>query len=967
MRDLTKFFIGALLVCASSFVFGTTTIKGKVTDADKEPVIGANITIKGTTEGTVTDIEGMYELSTEQATPFTLVISMVGMATVEQEVTGNMDALDFEMAEETGILNDVVVSASRVEEKILESPVTIEKMDQKTIKQASSADYYDDLAKLKGVQTINGSMTLTSINTRGFGGISNTRFVQLMDGMDNAAPLLNFPSGNVVGIGELDIANMELVPGAASALYGPNAFNGILMMNSKNPFDYPGLSVQAKGGFAQANNGYGVKPLGSFAMRVAHVWKKNEADYVAFKANFSVFKGTDWYANDYTTERVFPGNVPGDPDFDGMNIYGDETRIVVPYGAVKDALEPGLEAGFGPFIPGGHATDSAYIVNTLGVLRSLDIRRTGYTEDRLLDNHNASTIKGDVGVYWKPFKDKSYEFSYNYRIGFGNSVYQGSERYALRSFTQQFHKGEIKGKDFFIRSYVSQTHDGDSYNMTALGAYTNETISPSAAQWVPTYLSNYTKELFLRTLTLYGGNPNSLQDSDYVIAHQIARMIADAPATALGDTGVNRIIEQVRNGLFQHGGAGFIDNSRLFHTEGLLDLSRWTGKWIDIQVGGNHRMYSLSTNGTVFNEDPDGTGTFKRINIQEYGAFLQLQRKLFKDVLRLQASVRIDKNQSFKAIWSPRVAAVLTFGKDRNHNIRMSYQTGFRNPDTQAQYIFFPTSSVLLGGTQSNAERYNLYNGGAYTFDSYNDFVASVAAGSGDISLLKDADFDFIKPENLQVVEVGYKAILAKKLLIDLNGYFNIYKDFITQITVVSKNGTYHQGNYLPGVSDVLAKTVRSPTQWRPYVNIAGNTYSWGAGLGLTYMLPKGYQAKASYNYMDFSSQTADASVLGFNASNHQMYVGISNSNVWKNMGFAIDYRWQSSIAWSSDFADGTVKARGMLDANVSFGIPKAMTTIKIGATNIAGPTYRTNVGGPFIGRTFFVSLTYDQFAKFKK
>jgi hypothetical protein len=150
-------------------------------------------------------------------------------------------------------------------------------------------------------------------------------------------------------------------------------------------------------------------------------------------------------------------------------------------------------------------------------------------------------------------------------------------------------------------------------------------------------------------------------------------------------------------------------------------------------------------------------------------------------------------------------------------------------------------------------------------------------------------------------------------------------------------------------------------------VNIEGNTYSWGTGLGLTYMLPKGYMAKASYNYMDFSSQTADAKVLGFNASNHQMFVGISNANVWKNMGFSIDYRWQSEIAWSSDFADGTVKARGMLDANVSFGIPKMMTTIKIGATNIAGPTYRTNVGGPFVGRTFFVSLTYDQFARFKK
>jgi iron complex outermembrane receptor protein len=221
---------------------------------------------------------------------------MVGMATSELQIDGNKDDVNVTLSEETSILNDVVVSASRVEEKILESPVTIEKMDAKMIKNAAAADYYDDLSKLKGVQTINGSMTLTSINTRGFGGISNTRFVQLMDGMDNAAPLLNFPTGNIVGIGELDINNTELLPGAASALYGPNAFNGILLMNSKNPFEQPGFSFQVKGGFAQAKNGYGVKPMGTAAMRIAHAFKskKTGEDVVAMKANFSIFQGTDW-------------------------------------------------------------------------------------------------------------------------------------------------------------------------------------------------------------------------------------------------------------------------------------------------------------------------------------------------------------------------------------------------------------------------------------------------------------------------------------------------------------------------------------------------------------------------------------------------------------------------------------------------------------------------------------------------
>ncbi len=430
-----------------------------------------------------------------------------------------------------------------------------------------------------------------------------------------------------------------------------------------------------------------------------------------------------------------------------------------------------------------------------------------------------------------------------------------------------------------------------------------------------------------------------------------SRDSANAKWNSMTQEEKDALINQVRNGYFQRGGAGFIDNSRLIHTEAMLDLSRWTGKWIDIQVGGNHRLYSLYTDGTVFNEDPDGDGIYKRINIHEGGAYLQLKRKLFKDMLTLQGSIRYDKNQNFKGIWSPRIAAVVTLGKERNHNIRVSYQTGFRNPDTQAQFIYFPTSSILLGGTKANAERYGIYNGGAWTQASYTAFVAS---NRTDSSLLQTVNISYVKPEQLQVVELGYKAVLFKKLLIDINGYFNIYKDFIGQISVVNKDTTYHKGNVItPGNS------------WRPYTNLA-DAYSYGAGIGVGYMLPKNLMVRASYNFMDFKLKSSkDPAVtvndLGFNASKHQLYVGISGDRVWKGLGFALDYRWQSAIVWSSDFADGTVKARGMLDASLSYFVEKAFTTFKVGATNIAGPEYRTNVGGPFIGRTFFVGITFDQ------
>jgi iron complex outermembrane receptor protein len=594
-------------------------------------------------------------------------------------------------------------------------------------------------------------------------------------------------------------------------------------------------------------------------------------------------------------------------------------------------------------------------VDSISSLLSLDLRRTGLSEERLLDNRKATSFKGDVGVYFRPFKDKSYEFSYQYRIGYGNSVYQGSERYALRGFTQQFHKAEIKGKDFFIRSYMSQTNSGQSYNNTALGATVNELASPTSSSWYPKYLQTL--------LPSIGGviaqqSASSLLANDGALFNQLlanSRDAANEKWNNMTKEEQDALINSVRDGYFQRGGAGFIDNSRLFHTEAMLDLSRWTGKWIDIQVGGNHRMYSLYTDGTVFNEDPDGDGKFERININEGGAYLQLKRKLFKDKLTLQGSIRYDKNQNFKGIWSPRVAAVVTLGKDRNHNIRASYQTGFRNPDTQAQFIYFPTSSILLGGTEDNASRYGIYNGGAWTEASYAAFIKSgLSAATRDSSLLVTADLNYVKPEKLQAIELGYKTVLFKKLLIDFNGYFNIYDNFIEQVFVNSKDTTRHKGNL-----------IAAGTSWYPYTNFDNRIYSYGAGIGITYALPKNLFIKSSYNYMDYSvkgdKNDEIRNQLSFQSSQHQVYIGLSGDRVWKGLGFAVDYRWQSSIDWVSSFANGVVKSRGVLDANISYFVEKAMTTFKVGATNIAGPTYRTNVGGPFIGRTFYAAITFDQ------
>ncbi len=240
--------------------FSQTVVKGKVVDQNNEPVAGANIVILGKAIGTVTDFDGNFTLETSEAPPFQLRITSIGYTDTTSDVTGNNQTLNLILNESQTLLDEIVVSASRTPERIFESPVSVERFGLKEIKNTTSESFYGGLQNLKGVDVNTNSLTFQSINTRGFATFANNRFLQLVDGMDNSAAGLNFVLGNLVGMSELEVQSVEILPGASSALYGAGAFNGILFMTSKSPFDYQGISTYFKTGYtsqnAAGNNAY---------------------------------------------------------------------------------------------------------------------------------------------------------------------------------------------------------------------------------------------------------------------------------------------------------------------------------------------------------------------------------------------------------------------------------------------------------------------------------------------------------------------------------------------------------------------------------------------------------------------------------------------------------------------------------------------------------------------------------------
>ena len=296
----------AALLCLSFLSLAAvaqTTITGSVKNKlNKDVVPAVSVTIKGSSVGTFTDEKGNFKLNTNQKPPFTLVFSSVGYESQEVTVNSANENVEVEFTPSSTLGVEVVVSASRVPERILESPVSIERVNLTSIRNTPATSYYDIFRNTKGVDLTTSSLTFNTVSTRGFNGSGSARVNQLIDGMDNQAPGLNFSVGNVIGLTELDVESMELLPGASSVLYGPGGLNGTVLLNSKNPFKYQGLSYQVKMGIMHTDRRQFSKPSPYYDWTVR--WADKITDKLAFKMGVQFIHAKDWVGTDTSNYLV---------------------------------------------------------------------------------------------------------------------------------------------------------------------------------------------------------------------------------------------------------------------------------------------------------------------------------------------------------------------------------------------------------------------------------------------------------------------------------------------------------------------------------------------------------------------------------------------------------------------------------------------------------------------------------------
>jgi iron complex outermembrane recepter protein len=959
------FLLSVLSIIVQAQTVGVIT--GLVTDIEsKEPLPGATIVIKGTAKGTVTDTGGMFNLKVKEY-PVTLSVSLIGFRSLEVGILGELEEdLVIQLSSGTLLAQEVVVTASPIGQSILESSMTIERMDMRAMKETPSPSFYDALENVKGVQMTTSSITFKVPNTRGFNIPNNFRFVQVVDGVDMQAGTLGVPLGNAIGPTELDIESVEITPGAASAVYGMNAINGMANLITKNPFRYQGLSIYQRTGVNHIDGiDYDPAILTETAIRYAYAFNAR----FAFKINVSYFSATDWRGNTITDQnpnssgtanRSFPElNVADHPAYDAWNKYGDD---------------------------GG---SNAVTINGVDYLgnpnQSFLVRRTGYWERELVPA-KADNKKFDAALHYRV--NPHAELSYTFRYGMMDGLFQRGNKIQLDNTFIRNHKLELKGIYYMVRSYISIEDTGDSYNLKPLSDNLDLTHA-SNATWAAAFKSELQTQLYAGV--------------DLAQAMHSARLRADQGRAEPGTSQFNELkasIIKINN--WDHvnagvptgtttGGARLKQRSRMYHTDAVYDLAGKV-RFADILIGGDVRIYEVIPDGNNFVDFkrsladrtvPLGGGNFgENVYYSKFGVFAQLARAFFDEKLKLTGSLRYDRNLEFEPRLNPRIAAQYTVAE--KHSFRLSYQNGFRFPSLFEALSFVNNGNIRrVGGLPFINEGLN-YLDNSYTLASVTAFNTAIrtdeaagmertAAALKNRGILQETNLSPTRPERIDSFEAGYKMLLLDdKLSLDVDVYSNVYDGFLGQVEVSvpylpSETNPAVPGEQVTiGTDEAVIAMIQQhrnsrQARYRVFTNAKNKYRNYGSAFATTYNFHKQWIVSTVVNYNAISNNNEpDVFVTGFNTPNWSWNVSVSNRQLFGNVGFNILYRRQKSFLWESPLANGIIPAFGTLDAQVNLRLPSIKSTVKVGGTNILNDRYIQYAAGPSIAGLYYVSVTVD-------
>jgi outer membrane receptor protein involved in Fe transport len=918
-------------------------VSGKVTNSNRESLIGAYIVVPSLNGvGTISDENGSFSLKVNSF-PLTLKVSYLGYLDNQVVVKSPTSKLSIIMQEaKENVLTGAVVKASRVTEKQKEAPLTVESIGIKAIKDAPAASFYESLGNLKGVDVTAASLGFRVVNTRGFNSTSPVRSLQLIDGVDNQSPGLNFSLGNFLGASDIDIQRVNVIAGASSAFYGPNAFNGVISMETKSPFMFPGVMAEIK---------VGERQMGQVQFRIADYFNNEKGEQkFGYKLTASYMQANDWEAENYQPTQDSDFDETNSGGYDAVNRYGDENY--------EDRLNPTGQL----FYPG------------LGAFY-----RTGYREVDLVD-YSTDNVKINSALFFKINKETELEYAFNFSGG--STVYQGDNRYKLENIRFWQNKIELRNKGkYFLRAYSTNEDAGDTYDIVATGFElnnraidNNQWFTSYANRWRQPYSAGYKVEKLPGYPTYSPAvhdnvpnwinnhlNPFLAQHQDSIRAwHEDIRALNDgsgggiySPRFLPGTAEFDSVFQDITTRLFTDNGTRFFDRSALYHAQGEYIFTPSFGK---ITVGANGRLYRPNSRGTILKD----TGNVIITNY-EGGVYSGIEKRWLMDRVIANVTTRVDKNQNFDFLVSP--AASLIYKHRTNHVFRTSFSSAIRNPTLADQYLYYDVGRARLLG---NLEGYD----SLIDVQSFIDYSATTLQPD----LLKYFDVAPIRPEQARTIELGYKGNIAdQSLFIDAGYYFTSYTNFI---------------GYNIGIDAYIDPINNFPTNigvYRVAANAKSRVTTQGVAIGLNYYFKK-YALGGNYSWNQLNKKGSDDPIIpAFNTPEHKFNISFSGEKLklpylqGEHFGFGLNYKWIEGFVFEgSPQFTGTVPTYDMLDLQINYQVPSLKTTFKLGASNVLGlmPLFDAEnentqrsvfnnlnyqvYGGPYVGRLVYFSVQTD-------
>jgi iron complex outermembrane recepter protein len=677
-------------------------------------------------------------------------------------------------------------------------------------------------------------------------------------------------------------------------------------------------------------------PMFDFNLRYAKAFSNR----MAIKFSASYLTATDWHANDSRDRSdldVLSFNRTTNPGYDGVNVYGDESLVSVNLKDVSPQVIDGI-AGSQGIAPGTPEYDALYN-KAIPFFPDQIVTRTGWIESDLADD-NTKNIRLAGSLHY--FINERTQVIGQANYAMGTSVYTAQNRFAAREFSILSGKAEINNPNYYFRAWAVTENSGSSYDIGGAALRLNEAWKPSA-EWFSDYLKAYTQT------ALISGDMNS--------AHQFARLVSDNrdPVTGIifdsakpafplpGTTEFTTLMNDITSKSIDEGGARVYDNSKLYQVEGMYNFTHLI-RFMEMQVGVSNRITSVNSNGTVFFDSPGHP-----LNINQFGTFVQINKNFLSDRLRLTGAFRYDKNQHFKAQYTPRFSLIAFLDNKKEHSIRGTFQTAYRFPAIADQWVDINAGLFrTIGGMSDVQNSYNFNSVPIYPMSGRNPVKDKPVTENGPILL------PGLSPEKVVSSEIGYKGLfLGKKLFLDTYIYYNKYNGF----------------EAVQLVAQLAADAGTAKDQlFQTYFTTDQPVSSYGWAMSLDYMTPVGILIKTNVARNKLLESIEGPGVeTRFNSPGYRANLSVGHHAIIPNLGFNLNLHWQSSFLWESGFGAGNIPAFTTLDAHVSYKVPAIKTTFKLGGSNILNHYYTTSFGSARIGGLYYISLVYEDILDYVK